>query len=642
MIKQTETENFYHFLSPFLALVCAKEYPMLAFLGIESGGRTDCHRENNLLVPGLGASPKGLKPPSLKSKVNSKLSKNSISYLSAKKQGVWKVRIKNDKSFAIDVNAGAENLPEFAFRPEIAPPTIWSAGTNFKNKQQKDPAPAFLKLDALKNEYELPLLIHFPGYGMLSVKSKNKIKCIEKWVPDKNMQGLNLSYSNTRNPAWMKAYHHGQIMLTFQPEDSKLDFSLEFQVEEERSPIAPGCDFSDKKWDGLRRCWMNTFTLDRHSLTMGDNILLGGTGHLAIHFKSDMSLLTPQLMPGLTIHAYFKRALDYTLTQAVADSGDINWVYLNPEKRSKTITDGFTDCPASNLIAFANFYQATDDKTFVKKHLATIAKTANFILSQDKDGDGILELPFHGNKFAEARTRNWWDNFAFGWKDAYYNILAYRALKQCSPIFREFGMSEIADKLDSFVANFAKIFDKVFFNPETGVYAGWISKDGKIHDYLFTFVSSMAINQGLVPKAKAAKILKMMLKKMNELGYDFKYGVPGNLVPVAPEDTIDWDAMGRWGVYENGGLCGQTAYHFIQALYATGMRKEADHILFTMLNTFENEATHSGVFPGYNKSVDWRTKEGLPCGYNYLADNYYFLLAAVTGHYGKILVPAQD
>jgi len=40
------------------------------------------------------------------------------------------------------------------------------------------------------------------------------------------------------------------------------------------------------------------------------------------------------------------------------------------------------------------------------------------------------------------------------------------------------------------------------------------------------------------------------------------------------------------------------------------------------------------VFPGYMRSVDWRTREGIPCGYNYLADNYYFLLAAITGYYG--------
>ena len=93
--------------------------------------------------------------------------------------------------------------------------------------------------------------------------------------------------------------------------------------------------------------------------------------------------------------------------------------------------------------------------------------------------------------------------------------------------------------------------------------------------------------------------------------------------------------MSKWPVYEDGGLCGQNAYHFIQALYKSGMRKEADMILFRMLDTFESGPTHSGLMPGYMKSIDWRTKDGNPSGYNYLADNYYFLLAAIKGHNNK-------
>jgi hypothetical protein len=91
--------------------------------------------------------------------------------------------------------------------------------------------------------------------------------------------------------------------------------------------------------------------------------------------------------------------------------------------------------------------------------------------------------------------------------------------------------------------------------------------------------------------------------------------------------------MQRWGSYENGGMCGMTAQHFISALYCVGLRDDADAILFTMLGTFEREATHSGLFPGYMKSADWRTKEGLPCGYNFLADNYHFMLSGITGHH---------
>ena len=38
---------------------------------------------------------------------------------------------------------------------------------------------------------------------------------------------------------------------------------------------------------------------------------------------------------------------------------------------------------------------------------------------------------------------------------------------------------------------------------------------------------------------------------------------------------------------------------------------------------------------GYCQSIDWRTKEGVRCGYNYLADNYYFLMSVYAGRHKK-------
>ena len=86
---------------------------------------------------------------------------------------------------------------------------------------------------------------------------------------------------------------------------------------------------------------------------------------------------------------------------------------------------------------------------------------------------------------------------------------------------------------------------------------------------------------------------------------------------------------------ENSVICAIGPMTNIAAL----LESEADEILFAILNTYETLATHSGLMPGYCKSVDWRTKNGVPCGYNYLADNYYFLLSAYVGR-GKLSHPA--
>jgi hypothetical protein len=153
-----------------------------------------------------------------------------------------------------------------------------------------------------------------------------------------------------------------------------------------------------------------------------------------------------------------------------------------------------------------------------------------------------------------------------------------------------------------------------------------------MHDYMFTFAVSMGIDEGLIPEDEGRRMLLILLAQMEKEGYgDLRYGIPGNVKPIDPVDTYDWPPMMAWGQYENGGLSGMNGFHFLTSMYKVGLDKEADAIFKAILNTFEKEFAHSGLMPGYVQSVDWRTKDGKPCGYNYLADNYYFLLAAYTG-----------
>lgn len=572
-----------------------------------------------------------------------RVSGRSVEYLAKSGEPLWRIEVVGERGFRLHCsNPGCS--PVFSLSPAASPPTIWASETKATRRRGSDNR----KLPAIHNEYRLPMLVHFPDYGILSVQSGSEVVCSESWIPDEKTQGLNLGHANIYHHTTLVPYHHGEMLLQFRALDGKM-LDLDFRVEDEMFPQADGRDFSGPRWAGLRRCWMNAFTIDRKSLTMGDNILLGGIAHLAIHFKSEMSLHTPSFAilarrrGGIkavkgragwigcgSIHDYLRRALDMSLGSAMNDKGEINWTYQDRAKRNVENKSRFMDCTASNLIAFANYCRATGDVKFLQKHLRGVAKASGYLLSSDRDGDGLIEMPFHGNRFEEERTRNWWDNFAFGWKDAYMNLLSFKALRRILPLLEEGMDADIARMVRLFIDRFPEAFRRTFHNPDTGCYAGWVSRDGRMHDYLFTFIGAMAVNEGVVCAKDGRKVMRLFLRKMSELGYDGKYGVPGNLVPVAKEDTISWDAMGRWGVYENGGLCGMTAGHFIEALYRCGMRDEADEILFKMLDTFENQPTHSGVFPGYCKSVDWRTKEGLPCGYNYLADNYYFLIAAMA------------
>ena len=86
-------------------------------------------------------------------------------------------------------------------------------------------------------------------------------------------------------------------------------------------------------------------------------------------------------------------------------------------------------------------------------------------------------------------------------------------------------------------------FIDTFYNPATGVMAGWISADGRMHDYMFTFAVSTGINEGLIPLDKGKEMMKLLLARMQSEGYgDLRYGIPGNLIGVADPDTIHWGA----------------------------------------------------------------------------------------------------
>ncbi len=208
------------------------------------------------------------------------------------------------------------------------------------------------------------------------------------------------------------------------------------------------------------------------------------------------------------------------------------------------------------------------------------------------------------------------------------------------------ALAKRQDKADD-TARYAAAADKLrdayfknFYNPATGILAGWKSADGKLHDYYFLPVNGIAIHYGLVPKNEANAIMDKLMAKMKAVGFTrFDLGLPGNLIPVARKDYVDLnrrfggsdkeDGSDGFQIYENGGATACHAFHTLAALYDLGRRDEADKILFPMLDSFE-KGGFEGV--GHNgMSNDWKAWDGTPWGYEgFLTDNYYALLAVLA------------
>ena len=619
------------FNSDYISYTLENEKGRIAFFGVESGGRDrDKHASYNLMLPGYG----GVFGAFKKALPSKQETDETYAYYENKNGASVKYTFDGTRAVSIEMNGALPNdIFSVRWAIKTAPPTIWTKKQPKKLKSRN-------YLTMYKTEFKLPLYIHFPDFGRVEISASSpEVYCIEELQQSKDFIGIDLGYLNygySHNR--MHGLHYGSSFLTFKSKGNDDKVTLTFRVMDEAFP--PLVE-DDERFDGLKRNWLNCFAMNRELFDMGDNIYFHGTGHLAIHMKSDMLQIIDKNDEQFNIiRKTFERQVERTFLNCQAHDGEVSVNFFNKEK-TKTYGCSVDSTPGAiiSLTGIANW-----NLKFAKKYIQNAIKAADFLLGEDTDGDGIFEVKFAGDYIGQSSEYgwqgNWWDNFAFGHKDIYFNYLCHRALRELSALLIKVGMENEAQRylkqLEKFDANF---FD-TFYNPETGLMAGWISRDGNVHDYGFTFAVSMGINEGLIPKDEGKKMIKKLLSIMKKEGYgDLRFGIPGNVIPVGERDTICWPCMTDWGRYENGGLCGMNGFHFLTAMYNVGMKREADEILFAILNTYEKDMTHSGLMPGYCQSIDWRTKEGVRCGYNYLADNYYFLLSVYVGRH-KMKHPA--
>ena len=462
----------------------------------------------------------------------------------------------------------------------------------------------------------LPALLHLPDQGTFRITSS----------PAK---GLALGYSALRheeNPSPSKPTSNLEgdyVKVTFPAASAGMP-DIEYNLEVLAiHPRPPGLA-RDPRFDGFRRNWLNIFQLNPQLRVLANHSASSPCAFTVFEYSS-MAMRTPPLAPGLTALDLIRVTLDRYLggMKAYGMAGVQHDVPYD-----------FLDSYPSLLIAASDYVGGSHDHTWLAKNYPALRDWATKMLAMDREGTGLLEYPLSGNSSSwppgvPVRPANWWDDIGFGHQDAYSNALAYHALLGMAELARQTNQPKDAQLYSSRADKLRSVYFQTFYNPETGLLAGWKSADGKLHDYYFTFVNGAAIIYGLVPSDKANQIMDRLLAKMKEIGYThFQYGLPGVLIPVRVEDYV-WGNRDPFQVYQNGGASGSFAYFTLEALYKLGRRAEGDAILFPMLAAYEE-----GGFQGYGpngKSYDWKSWDGVPHGYEgLLVDNYQALLAVLS------------
>jgi hypothetical protein len=457
----------------------------------------------------------------------------------------------------------------------------------------------------------LPAVLHIPGQGTLRITGTSASQKL-----------LKLGYEGTRE--------HAQI--TFPAgsgENPWIQFTLE--VVSIYPPVAT--IENDGRFDGYRRCWLNILQLSSKHRMLANHAGSDAVG-LCYHEYSEIAMLTDDLADGVSGPQLLRDGLNRIL----AGQKTYGMPGYNQGKYPHTSLDTWP----SLLIAAHNYYQASSDNQWVKANIDTLIHWGHQALKTDANGNGLIEFHQSGN-FGECRVRpaNWWDCINFGHEDAYSNALAYRAFGGLAKLAEIAGKPDQAKTFEKAARKLNSSYYETFYNPVTGMLAGWKSRDGKLHDYAFTFIQGLAITYGLVDdEHKATGLLDAMVNKIKEVKYErFDLGLPGNLVNVPAgeyyEESTRWGGSDAFQVYENGGASANHVYFVLAALYKLGMNEEADRILFPILNSF-NQCRFQGTGSNGDLTNDWLAWDGTPHGYEGLLVDNYLVVKAVLIREGLV------
>ena len=260
-----------------------------------------------------------------------------------------------------------------------------------------------------------------------------------------------------------------------------------------------------------------------------------------------------------------------------------------------------------------------------------------------------IESHFNENGLVDEPGKEWFDVYDFEGPDAFSNAADYRAFLCMADVEELAGRQDLAKRYREDAERIKAVYFKTFFNPATGVLAGWKSPDGKLHDEMFPWVNGFAIYQGLVPAEQAKPILQTMLAKMKSIGFkSFQYGLPTNLIPMSPADYFpktsgapkQADGKDTWQTYMNGGATPPYEYYFIQALYQAGLADDAERLLWPLMQSYEKGTFNAGIeLPGQKQRNPvgsafyvWDGSRGR--GEGYLPENWQGMDALFTGHFG--------
>jgi hypothetical protein len=473
-----------------------------------------------------------------------------------------------------------------------------------------------------KNKTRLPALIHFPDMGT--------------FVLSADKQDILVNYDASRKD--------GENFISIElPAANEVQGTIKYSFNVKSVyPAFPGVEKA--KFAGYRRNYLNLFQVNPKLQVLANNSCSDPCA-FTLFLSSVLALKTPQLSDSLSALDLLKMSVERYLKgmKAYGMYGyNSNWETNDTlNNNSKSQPFDYLDTYPSLVISACNYVRGSKDIKWAEKYYPVIKQWMDKQMLRDYNKNGLVEYELSGNSGSWdgiVRPANWWDTIGFGFEDAFSNALTYDALNMLGIVSDMLGKNEDVLMYKQLAEKLKGSYFKTFYNPETGVLAGWKSRDGKLHDYYFVMVNSMAVYYNLVPVDKMKDIMMTLWKKMQSVGFtDFTLGIPGNLVSVRKEDYTHHDP--RWGGginedgsdafqrYENGGASLNWSYFTLKAFRKAGLNEQFGQISDGILSAIDAGSFQGSCAPG-GMTKDWKTWNGECWGYEgFLCDGYLVLLA---------------
>lgn len=383
--------------------------------------------------------------------------------------------------------------------------------------------------------------------------------------------------------------------------------------------------------EALRRCGLTALPYRADTATLSNN---ANSMHcpLCADTWSAVALRVGRLLPGLDAADFLQDSLQRWLDGAPGYGSGSTAIGTH------LLEDEYLQTGSAALLGLAEYLQArghlNTTRAWVAGRIPAIVKQLHRMRERDVDSDGLVESVVKKGVSGEQQWgTNWFDVISFGYKDAHANALLYRALTLLNQVLPDLGQGDFvaAMRMDQWAAELRRSFVPAFFNPESGWLGGWRDADGVLHDHAFLFVNGAAVVCGLLDPPLAQRVMERLWAECERRGpTSFRWGLPGNLLPIPAQEMAIEQARLPFGCYENGGLTLSQAGYFLSALYRVGLASEADRMLTEMCVALADGT----AFGGCDSGVDWRNWDGTPSGYEGLLSDQFAILAVAMDRYG--------